>query len=406
MKHVHNSINTIKWGGILVVMTIGCYLTQTGWPLPRVEAQTTEYKQSYDELKLREQKKSELEQKIYDAKKQEKTLANQIKYLENQVSLTELEQQDTRDEIGTTESQLGEVNVGIEGLSGKLTNLDTSISGLYEVLSARIRAGYQIESVNLGGYVLDQRNFQQLVLQAVYLKELQKEDNRLLTQMSDMKNAYERQKADLESLKKEKEELKAQLEHQNETLENQKQELSRQQGTKTWLLSVTKNEEQKYQVLLAQVEEEIRAIRNALASLGTRIGEVKKGDVIAHVGNTGCSTGSHLHFGYYVGGAAVDPSTQLNSGDLLWPVADPQVTQWFNDPNTRDWYQINFGISGHNGIDMIDASVGSGAPVLAAADGTAYRVSDSKACWLTGTVGQGVRIDHPDGSKSIYWHVQ
>ena len=130
--------------------------------------------------------------------------------------------------------------------------------------------------------------------------------------------------------------------------------------------------------------------------------------MIGHLGNTGCSTRPHLHFGLYSQGVAIDPKPFLDNETLAWPVKDPLVALygWFNDPHTRGWYLQEFGINGHNGIDMTDATLEYGAPVLAAADGIAYKVSDSQKCWLTGTVGQGVRIDHPDGTKTIYWHLQ
>ena len=361
--------------------------------------------QKYDDLKAREVKKSELQQKITDAQRQEKTLGNQINSIDNQIRLTMLEQDETRSKIGETQSQLDGVNGDIGRLSDKLANLTESIADLNQVLAARIRTRYQFETAG-PSFILNPGNVREVILETAYLRALQAEDNRLLTQMQETKSSYEAQKRELENLKVEKETLKAQLENQNQLLEKQEQDLRNQQSTKAWLLSVTKSQESQYKTLLAQVEEEIRAIRAALTSLGTKLGNVKKGDIIARVGNTGCSTGAHLHFGYYVNGVAVDAMPKLNNGSFGWPLKDPYVVQGFNDPSTRAWYLANFGIAGHNGIDMVDNTIGPGAPILAPADGIAYAVRDSQACSLTGTVGKGIRIDHPDGTQTIYWHIQ
>lgn len=361
------------------------------------------YDDQYDELRDRQDRKAELEAKIRDLQSQERTLANQIEFLESQIYLTLLQQEDTQQQIEETRLLLEEVNVDIEELMAKLDNLDGSISDLYDVLALRIRTSYELGHVSQG-FVFDMDNLRDAVLQVVYLQSIQKEDQRLLTQMNDTREVYFKQKRKLEELKLEKEELKVELETQSALLAQQKVDLANQQSAKAWLLQVTQNEESEYQRLLAQIEEEIRAIRAALTNIGTQIGEVARGDVVGHLGNTGCSTGPHLHFGYYINGVAVDPRSYIQDGTLSWPLADPQVTQWYGENYT--WYMNNFGIPGHNGIDLVDATVGYGAPVLAAASGTAYKVSDSQACSMTGTVGQGVRVDHADGSKTIYWHLQ
>ena len=50
-----------------------------------------------------------------------------------------------------------------------------------------------------------------------------------------------------------------------------------------------------------------------LNSVSVRVGEnVSQGDQIAYSGNTGWSTGPHLHFGLFRGGQFVDPITYVN----------------------------------------------------------------------------------------------
>ena len=126
------------------------------------------------------------------------------------------------------------------------------------------------------------------------------------------------------------------------------------------------------------------------------LGSVKKGDIIAYQGHTGCTTGSHLHFATYLNGTAVNPKTYLDSGEFQWPLANPKVTQWWGNV----WSPS---IPPHNGIDMIEYE---GAPVYAVADGILTHSKDSSSCSITGTVGQGVIIDHGNELMTIYWHVQ
>ena len=133
------------------------------------------------------------------------------------------------------------------------------------------------------------------------------DSEKLLDEMGSTKNAFGIQKNLVEDKKEEEEVLKAQLEQERVNLDVYKADLDRQKKDKEELLSITQNDEDKYQTLLAQAQSELAALQLAI-NLPEGDGEdVDKGDVIGLMGNTGCSSGPHLHFGLSVANARVDP---------------------------------------------------------------------------------------------------
>lgn len=62
----------------------------------------------------------------------------------------------------------------------------------------------------------------------------------------------------------------------------------------------------------------VRTIYCHASKLLVKVGdEVKRGQVIMKVGSTGVSTGSHLHFGIFINGTAVDPLKYVSYSDKL-----------------------------------------------------------------------------------------
>jgi len=352
---------------------------------------------SYNDLvkRLNEniRKQNELRQKIVDAQNQANTLANQISYLENQIALTRLEIEETQD-------RLAQLKTDIKDVSGKLSNTKEELDYSQEVANSRIRQLYRQGFVQSTDVFLTSSSFNEYIVRRVYAKAIKEQDISLLEALKETKQEFTNQKNDLENKKAKEEDL-------NKKLEDKKGSLVSQNSNKQYLLGVTKNNEQTYQAHLAQVQNEITAIAQALGGGGVRIGPVNRGDVIAFQGNSGCSTGSHVHFGLYIGGGAVNPKPYLNSGSIKWPVDSPRVTQWWGNV-WSPW------IPPHNGIDMQTGGwsplSGYGSPIYASRGGIAYLSTDN-GCpgvpGITGTLpGKWLRVEHYNGWVTIYGHIR
>lgn len=354
-----------------------------------------------------EEQINELEDKIKEKQGEEKNLKNEIAYTDTQITYTELKIRETTLLIVKREAEIVSLEEDIVNLEGKIEKLELATGDQQTIFKAHLREKYKNEEgFNSSSlvYLLGSKTLDDLITKLKYLSLLEKQDKTILSQMSLMKSSFSGQKNLLSNKKDKIGLLKAEIEKQKQNNVSYKTRLEDQKLTKSWILQETQNEEAKYQQLLAQIRAELESINSAFASIIGKEGtEVKKGDIVAYEGNTGCSTGPHLHFGVYKDGVAVNPRKYLDD-DLDWPINDPIITQEYGE--NYSWYMNNFGIPGHNGMDLTGPAPFYGTPIRAAEDGVAYTSYDSKACYMTGTVGKGIVIVHDNGLKTIYWHVR
>ncbi len=352
-----------------------------------------------------QQKIKDLENKVAELRGQARTLSSQITVMDNQVRLTQLRIDKARQDLEELEEDIGT-------LRGKIENLEGDLDKLTKVLLNRIIATYTVSTVKPWQFFISAKSFSDLLYRIEYLRIAQENDKRLIFATQATKDNYEDQKKVLE-------EKQQQVEALNRQLENLIAQLAQQKKDKEVLLEVTRNDEKKYQELLARARAEFAV------SLGqgqeTFMREVKEGDIIGRVipSASGCSSGQHLHFEVHKGSSIEDPNNYLKSisysyardyntsyygsinpqGSWNWPLFDPIViNQGFG---SHGFAKAFYPEGRHNGIDM-DSD--SSTQVKAVKSGKLYAGSYQCGGSYPGTLLYA-KVDQGDGISSWYLHM-
>ena len=324
---------------------------------------------------------------------QSKTLSNQIAQFDAQIRLATLKISQTEEKILL--------------LGGRIDQLEGSLTALSGAFSSRAVETYKMARVGDPLLILvSAPDLTEAISRFHYLQRIQEADRDLLQRLQTAQNTYKGQKTDQETLQAE--------------LQKQKANLDKQKKEKAALLAVTKNDERKYQELLAAARAELAVILGQGKESFLR--NVSEGETIGRVipSASGCSSGQHLHLEIHNGDSIQDPSNYLRQisfsysypadqygyygtinphGSWNWPMDEPiEINQGFG---SHGFAQTFYPGGTHNGIDLDSTSSTS---VKAVKAGKLYGGSYQCGGVYPGTL-LFAKVEQSDGITTWYLHM-
>ncbi|TSC68143.1 MAG: peptidase M23 [Parcubacteria group bacterium Gr01-1014_66] len=317
----------------------------------RMEAQQKEIQQLEEEI-------AAYQKTLQETTAQSKTLQQEVTRIETQVKKLNSDMRLTQKRIIATELQ-------IEDFDGNIIKNESKMEVQRRALAETLQAVYQTDGNSLMEVFLQHEHLSDFFGSLEDIQHLEQSIHDDLASLRELKTVLQDERAARTQQKDSLSKLNRELENRRAIEEDAKQ-------SKKILLTVTKNEEARYQQLLRERE----AKREAMLAETQRIEDQLR--------------------------QLINPSVlpESHQGVLGWPLKGNVVlTQNFGN---TPYSQILYNGKPHNGID-IRAPIGT--PIYAAESGEVWETGNTDAFPGCLSYGKWVLIKHPNNLSTLYAHL-
>lgn len=243
MQGVKTKINKLR-NGKLIFLGLAILLASFFLSFQNIKAEDSNSK------KIKElEEKSKIYQQIIEIKqKQEDTL-------ENQIELLEAETRKMESEIELRKQEIEELNSKITQVEGKISETEISVKLQKKILADLLQVYYENKDQDVVTAFLSDKNISSFLAKDDRLVQVEDKTKEVLKNIKSLKESLESEKKSIEEKKKEVTDLYYQLEEKNSELNDKKDQ-------KELLVSQTQGEQEKYEKLLAKVEEQKQELLN------------------------------------------------------------------------------------------------------------------------------------------------
>lgn len=343
---------------VLVCVLTGLAVRVHGDEAP-ADALQNQIDQKNEEIKKLEAQANQYQATLQGIGKQANTLQSQIQTIDQTIKKLATNVQLTNTKISRANLEIQELGIGIASTSNAIDIERGHLASFVSMLASSDRETpleilMKNETVSAFFTSIDS------------LVHIEESIQGLLGQLRKNREDLQTRKTATEQKKQELKTLASQLADQKALQEYERRE-------RATLLAETKNQEQRYQSLLADVQKKRDALQQEINSLEAGLSSNFDRSLVPKAG----------------------------SGILGWPLADPVfITQYFG--NTDFARSGAYSGKGHNGIDLRAAN---GTPVFASDQGIVRATGDTDLACRRASYGRWILIDHPNGLSTLYGHL-